>query len=264
MVVVKQFSCGWIACIGMALALNGCQKKEDVYVERSVGDLYNEAMDHMADNKFKKAVKSFDEVERQHPYSLWAAKSMLMSAYANFQLREYDKAIGSLESFIQLHPGHEDIAYAYYMIAMNYYDRISSIDHDQLMTQKAEKALGELTRRYPDTDYSKDARMKMALVRDHLAGKNLDVGRYYLKTSAPLAAVPRFRKVVEHYHDTAAIEEALYRLTECYIIVGLKEEALAAAAVLGHNYPASPWYKDAYDFVSKHAPELVTLEKPVS
>ena len=259
---MKQFSYRWIALIGVACLISGCQKKEDAYVERSVGDLYNEAMDHMDSNKFKKAVKSFDEVERQHPYSPWAAKAMLMSAYANFQLREYDKAIGSLESFIQLHPGHEDIAYAYYMISLNYYDRISAIDHDQLMTQKAEKALGELIRRYPDTNYAKDARMKMALVRDHLAGKNLDVGRYYLKTNAPLAAVPRFRKVVEHYHDTGAIEEALYRLTECYIIVGMKEEALASAAVLGHNYPASPWYKDAYHFIEKHAPELMNLEKP--
>ena len=262
MVVVRQFSYRWIALASVIILFTGCSKKEDAYVERTVGDLYGEAMDHMGENKFKKAVKSFDEVERQHPYSPWAAKAMLMSAYANFQLREYDKAIGSLESFIQLHPGHEDIAYAYYMIALNYYDRISPIDHDQLMTQKAEKALGELMRRYPDTPYAKDARLKMALVRDHLAGKNLDVGRYYLKTDAPLAAVPRFRKVVDQYHDTGAIEEALYRLTECYLILGMKEEALAAAAVLGHNYPGSLWYKDAYTFLNHHAPELLTLEKP--
>lgn len=246
--------------LGLALFFSGCQKKNDGYVERPVGLLYKEAMDAMVENKFKNAVKSFDEVERQHPYSPWAARAMLMSAYANFQLREHEQAIGTLESFIQLHPGHEDIAYAYYMVALNYYDRISPIGNDQSSTEKAERALNEVLHRYPETPYGKDAKTKLILVRDHLAGKQLDIGRYYLKSSAPLSAIPRFKRVVDKYQETQAIEEALYRLTECYLILGLKEEAKATAAVLGANYATSSWYKEAYNLVRRHAPELLTSD----
>jgi len=242
----------------------GCSKKDAPYVERSVNDLYNDAMDAMTANRFKDAVKHFDEVERQHPYSPWAAKAMLMSAYANFQVREYDKSVSSLESFIQLHPGHEDIAYAYYMVALNYYDQISTIDHDQRMTEKSERALDDVIRRFPESQYARDARLKMALARDHLAGKNLDVGRYYIKVGAVVAAIGRFNKIVQKFHDTSSIEEALYRLVECYIKIGLDDQALACASVLGHNYPGSKWYVEAYQFISQYAPHLLKATQPAN
>lgn len=243
--------------MAVVVSLGACSKKEAPYVERSVSDLYNDAMDAMVRNRFRDATQVFDEVERQHPYSPWAAKAMLMSAYANFQIREYDKSVSSLESFIQLHPGHEDVSYAYYLIALNYYDQISTIDHDQKMTEQSQKSLDSLIRRFPNSAYARDARLKMSLVRDHLAGKNLDIGRYYLRTGATLAAMNRFRKVVEKFHDTSAVEEALYRLVECYLIFGMLDQVLAAAGTLGHNYPGSEWYSEAYSLVMKHAPHLI-------
>ena len=248
----------FIAYILVVSALvSGCSKKDGLYIEKSVGELYNDAMDAMAENRFNDAVKHFDEVERQHPYSPWASKAMLMSAYANFQVREYDKSVNSLESFIQLHPGHEDIAYAYYMVALNYYDQISAIDHDQKMTEKSERALDDVIRRFPESQYARDSRLKMALARDHLAGKNLDVGRYYAKVGAVVAAIGRFNKIVQNFDNTSSIEEALYRLVECYLTIGLDDQAFACASVLGHNYPGSRWYSKAYQIITQHAPHLL-------
>ena len=256
-----SFAGFWVLGVGVILGLIGCQNKEPPYVEKGVNELYHEAMDALQIGAFKKASRTFDEVERQHPYSPWAAKSMLMSAYANFQLMEHDKAIGSLESFIQLHPGHENVDYAYYMIALNHYEQISAVDHDQHMTEQSQKSLDEVIRRFPTSVYSRDARLKMALVKDHLAGKNLDVGRFYLKAGQVLSAINRFRKVIEKYHDTASVEEALYRLVECYSILGIKDQVRRAAAVLGHNYPGSHWYKEAYDLSLTYFPDLAN--KPI-
>lgn len=219
----------------------------DTYVERPVGELYNEAVDQLEAGNYTAAAKAFDEVERQHPYSKWATKAQLMSAYAYYEDAKYDDAIVALDRFIQLHPGSSDVPYAYYLKALCYYEQISDVGRDQRMTRLANQALNEVITRFPNTEYARDARLKIDLTRDHLAGKEMEVGRYYLKAENYLAAINRFRKVVDEYQETTHVPEALYRLTEAYTLLGLKEEARKAAAVLGHNYPGSEWYDDAYD-----------------
>jgi outer membrane protein assembly factor BamD len=231
-----------IASFGLA----ACGEKEKPYVEREVNDLYNSAMDAMEQGDSKEAVRLFDEVERQHPYSVWATKAQLMSGFVQYMANKYDEAILALNRFIELHPGHRDVAYAQYLKALCYYEQISDVERDQQMTQRALESLQEVVRRYPQSQYARDARLKIDLTRDHLAGKEMEVGRYYLKRGNYLAAINRFRKVVDDYQVTSHVPEALHRLVEAYTALGLTEEARKAAAVLGHNYPGSEWYVDSY------------------
>lgn len=236
-----------VAAIGMAAALlAGCASDEEVYVERPVEELYNEALDKLQDNDFAGAAAGFDEVERQHPYSVWATRAQIMAAFTYYQGDLYDEAISAARRFVELHPGHRDAPYGYYLIAMSYYERISDVSRDQMMTALALRSLDEVVRRFPDTDYARDARLKIDLTRDHLAGKEMTVGRFYLRRGYYLAAIGRFRKVVEQYHTTSHAAEALHRLTEAYLAIGVPDEAQTAAAVLGHNYPGSPWYEYSY------------------
>ncbi|WP_439817373.1 outer membrane protein assembly factor BamD [Zavarzinia sp. CC-PAN008] len=232
------------------LALGACSSdssKEDLaYVERPVESLYNEAMDTLQRRNYTQAAKLFDEVERQHPYSAWATKAQLMSAYCYYQSNSYQDAILSAERFIQLHPGNKDAPYAYYLIAVSHYEQISDVGRDQRNTELALNALDELVRRYPDTQYARDARLKIDLTRDHLAGKEMEIGRYYLRQGQYLAAISRFKVVVDKYQTTSQVPEALHRLVEAYLALGVKDEAQSAAAVLGANYPGSPWYEDSY------------------
>ena len=240
----------------VSLIIYGCSKNKDLpYVERPPETIYAEGASLLKEGKIKKAAKTFEEVERQHPYSPMASKAMLMSIYAYFECREYDLAIASAENFIHLHPGNPDVSYAYYMIAMSLYDRISSVEYDQKQTENARIALTEVIRRFPESAYARDCRLKMALVRDHLAGKSVEVGRYYLKTHAYLSALNRFQEVVESYQDTIYIEEALYRLMVTYIALGIKDQALSTASVLGHSYPSSAWYKEAHKLITTHYPD---------
>ncbi|GAB3449792.1 outer membrane protein assembly factor BamD [Insolitispirillum peregrinum] len=233
--------------LGVAL-LAGCSgDKKEEYVERPVGDLYNEAMDRLQKEDYKEAAKSFDEVERQHPYSRWASKAQLMAAYAYYEDTKFDDAIIALDRFIQLHPGNADAPYAYYLKALCYYEQISDVGRDQKMTKLAMQSLEEVITRFPNTTYARDARLKIDLTRDHLAGKEMEVGRWYLRNKQYLAAINRFKVVVDGYQQTTHIPEALYRLVEAYTLVGLKGEARRIAAVLGHNYPGSRWYQDAYE-----------------
>lgn len=237
-----------VAVLGLGLALGACASDEpEDYVERPVGDLYNEAVDRLEQREYKDAARAFDEVERQHPYSKWATKAQLMSAFAYYQGGQYDDAIIGLDRFIQLHPGSPDVPYAYYLKALSFYEQISDVARDQKMTRLAQQALEEVITRFPNTEYARDARLKIDLTRDHLAGKEMTVGRYYLKRGQYLAAINRFRTVVDTYQQTTHVPEALYRLVEAYTMLGLKDEARKAAAVLGHNYPGSEWYEDAYD-----------------
>ena len=235
----------------LALAICACAADEDSerFVERPVQEIYNEALDALRAEDYVVAAQRFDDVERQHPYSVWAVKASLMAAFAHYQATSYDEAIPALDRFIQLHPGNADIAYAYYLRALCFYEQISDVVRDQLNTERAEAALNEVVRRFPDTPYARDARLKIDLTRDHLAGKEMDIGRYYLRLGHYLAAIQRFRRVVESYDTTSHIPEALHRLTEAYFALGLTEEATKAAAVLGHNYPGSPWYADSYALV---------------
>ncbi len=229
----------------MAVAACGSTEK-DTYVERPVETLYNTAMDDLLAERYDKAAKGFDEVERQHPYALWATKAQLMSAYSLYEAGKYDESILALDRFIQLHPGNRDVAYAYYMKALDYYVQITDVGRDQRTTEQALKALQEVVRRFPETKYGRDARLKIDLTRDHLAGKEMDIGRYYESQGTYLAAINRFRAVIDSYQTTTHVPEALHRLTECYMALGLAEEARKTAAVLGYNYPGSEWYRDSY------------------
>lgn len=244
---------GLLAIMGLVLALTGCEgigAKEVKYFERPVEEIYNTALQELQKGRYFQAAEQFDEVERQHPYSVWARRSMLMAAYSNYQINEYDKAILAAQRFISLHPGNRDVVYAYYIIAISYYEQISDIGRDQKITAEALRALSEVERRFPTSDYARDARLKINLTSDHLAGKEMEIGRYYLKQHEYLAAINRFRVVVEYFQTTTHVPEALHRLTECYVALGVIPEAQAAAAVLGHNYPGSDWYQDSYGLLT--------------
>jgi outer membrane protein assembly factor BamD len=240
----------------LPLALAGCSllgsKDEDpnIYVEAPVEKLYNDAMDAMLAERYEAAGRQFDEVERQHPYSVWATKAQLMSGYTLYLRDRFDDSIIAMERFIQLHPSSRDTPYAYYIKAISYYAQIADVTRDQSLTEKAMESLNEVVRRYPDTGYARDARVKIDLTRDHMAGKEMEIGRFYLRTEQYTAAINRFRRVVDQYQTTTHVPEALLRLTEVYLALGLKEEAQAAAAVLGHNYPGSDWYAESYGMVT--------------
>ena len=235
------------ATVGLVLALLvGCSPVEEPYVERPVEELYNEAMDSLLDEDFEAAVAGFAEVERQHPYSVWATRAQIMSAFVYYKGNRYDEAIAAAGRFIELHPGNRDAAYGYYLIAISYYEQISDVGRDQKTTELALRSLKEVVRRFPGSTYARDARLKIDLTLDHLAGKEMTVGRYYLRRGSPVAAVGRFRKVIELYQTTSHTPEALHRLTEAYLALGIPGEAQTAAAVLGHNYPGSQWYEYSY------------------
>ncbi|WP_092615203.1 outer membrane protein assembly factor BamD [Roseospirillum parvum] len=224
---------------------------EEEYVERPVEDLYNQAMDLLRAEEYGAAVTAFEEVERQHPYSTWATKAQLMAGFSAYQDRAYDDAVVSLDRFIQLHPGNPDIAYAYYLKALCFYEQISDVGRDQKMTSLALSSLNEVVGRFPDSKYARDARLKIDLANDHLAGKQMSIGRWYLRQDQYLAAINRFITVIRDYETTTHVPEALYRLSEAYTALGLEQEALRAAAVLGHNFPGDPWYQDAYRLVGE-------------
>lgn len=233
-----------VAC----LLLSACAGTPDEvpYVERPVEQIYNEAANALDSERHLLAAALFDEVERQHPYSQWAVRSKLMAAYAHYRARKYDDAIDTIDRFIALHPGNRDVAYAFYLKGLSYYEQISDVRRDQSSTEESLKSLQEVVRRFPTSPYARDAKLKIDLVRDHLAGKDMEVGRYYQITGNHMAAVLRFRRVVDVYQTTSHVPEALHRLTECYLSLGIIEEAQVAAAVLGHNYPGSEWYADTY------------------
>lgn len=208
--------------------------------------LYSDARAKVDSGEYKEAIKNFEEVERQHPSSSWATNAQVMSAYSSYEMEDYDSAISTLERFVKLYPDNESTPYAYYLIALCYYDQISDVGRDQKVTEQALTALREVVRRFPDSNYARDAKIKLDLTLDHLAGKEMQVGRYYLKRDDTLAAINRFRYVVENYQTTSHVPEALHRLVEAYLKLGVTEEAKRYAAVLGHNFPNSLWYRDSY------------------
>lgn len=214
--------------------------------EVSAEQLYAKALNTVNNGSAKLAATQFEDVERQHPYSTWARRSMLMSAYAHYERDSFDDAVNASKRFLALYPGHDDAPYAYYLIALSYYEQISDVGRDQAMTKKALKALDDLIRRYPYSDYSKDAEQKAVLARDHLAGKEMKIGRYYIDKKAYIAAINRFKVVVSKYQRTSHAPEALMRLSEAYLALGVTSEAQTAAAILGHNFPDTKWYDDAY------------------
>jgi outer membrane protein assembly factor BamD len=243
----------------LAIPLSGCGTgslwdkfvaKDDTFVDEPAEKLYNEGLFLMNDKKdMKAASKKFEEVDRQHPYSDWARKSTLMSAYAFYNAGDYDSCIGAATRYVTLHPGSPDAAYAQYLIAASHYDQIPDTSRDQGRTEKAIAALEEVIRKYPTSEYAVSAKAKLEGARDQLAGREMNVGRYYMQKHDFTAAINRFKIVVTQYQTTRHVEEALARLTEAYMAIGIVGEAQTAAAVLGHNFPDSPWYKDAYNLV---------------
>jgi outer membrane protein assembly factor BamD len=235
------------AVLAAALTAGACAKQASVeeFVETPAPTLYSEGMNLLDSGSYSDAAKRFEEVDRQHPYSEWAKKSLLMTSFAHFQAGAYDDSVGAAQRYLTLHPGSEDAPYAQYLIAQSHYRQISDIGRDQTQSRKALDAFNEVTRLYPESKYAQDAERRQAELLGHLAGKELEVGRYYLGRQNYLAAVNRFRTVVTDYQTTSHVEEALHRLTEAYYAMGVVSEAQTAAAILGYNYPDSPWYRDA-------------------
>jgi outer membrane protein assembly factor BamD len=234
----------------VGIGISGCSTTDETpYVERPVEELYNEGRVQLAEGRYEKAAAAFDEIERQHPYSEWAAQGQLMASYAYYLAQKYEKALTGLESFITLHPSHIDVAYAYYLRGLCYYEQIAAIQRDQKVTQMALDAFLELIKKHPHTKYARDARVKVELLRDRLAAREMEVGRYYQRIKAYPAAINRFKEVILNYQTTAHVEEALHRLVEIYLALGLNTEARKAAAILGHNFPGSAWYMDTYRLV---------------
>lgn len=239
-----------VSCLVLC-AVAACTSDDDTkkIVERPPEELYGTAASALDAGAYKDAITYFNEVERQHPYSPWATRGQLMAAYAHYLDLDYDEAIIALDHFIQLNPGYKDIAYAYYLRAISLYEQITDVKRDQQITEEAMAAMRDVIVRFPDTEYARDAQLKFDLTRDHLAGKEMDIGRYYQRRQQYTAAINRFRSVVESFQTTSHVPEALMRLTECYVALGVTDEAKAAAAVLGHNFPGSDWYEDAYTLV---------------
>jgi outer membrane protein assembly factor BamD len=249
-----------------AVALSGCSTlgiggggggggSETAYVARDVESLYAAAKERLDRGDLQIAAGLFDEVERQHPYSPWARRAQLMSAFTYYAQRDYVKSISSAQRFLSIHPGNRDAPYAYYLIAISYYEQISDVERDQAITRQALGALNEVVRRYPQSEYASDARLKMDLVNDHLAGKDMEVGRFYERTGQWLAAQLRFQNVVKNYQTTSHTPEALFRLTETSLALGLPDEALRYSAVLGANYPGTPWYERAFTLMRDNVPD---------
>jgi len=240
------------------LPVAGCAgnkpKTDTAYVARDVNTLYSEAKERLDRGRYEEAAVFFDEVERQHPYSVWARRAQLMSAFSYYMATKYTDAISSAQRFLTIHPGNKDAPYANYLIAMSYYQQIEDVTRDQKITQQASDSFNDLIRRYPASRYAADARLKLDLINDHLAGKEMEVGRFYQRQGNWLAASTRFREVVDKYQTTTHTPEALERLVETYLNLGLPEEAHKAAAVLGANYPGSKWYHRSYELIQRHAP----------
>jgi outer membrane protein assembly factor BamD len=239
----------------LAVSVGACSsfdffKKDDVAPDEPAERLYNEGL-FLLNQKGdpKQAAKKFEEVDRQHPYSEWARKSLIMASYSYYKAGDYDECVAGAQRYITLHPGSEDAAYAQYLIGASYYDEIPDITRDQARTEKALAALDEVVRKFPTSEYANSAKQKIEVARDQLAGKEMQIGRYYLRSKDYTGAINRFKVVITKYQTTREVEEALERLTEAYMALGITSEAQTAAVVLGHNFPDSEWYKRAYTLV---------------
>jgi outer membrane protein assembly factor BamD len=242
--------------LGDFSSLNFFKSGNDTPPDEPADKLYNEGLYYLnSEHDAKKAVEKFEEVDRQHPYSEWARKALLMSAYANYEAGNYEESITAAKRYITLHPGSPDAAYAEFLIASSYYNEIPDVTRDQTRTQKALASLEEVIRKYPTSEYAENAKQKIQVARDQLAGKEMEVGRYYLERKDYTGAINRFKVVVTRYQTTRHVEEALMRLTETYMALGIVSEAQTAAAVLGHNFPDSQWYKHAYTLVKSGGAE---------
>lgn len=242
--------------------LAACASKPEGELNGSIGKLYNDGMDDIAQKRYPDAVHNFDELDRQYPYSGWATRGQVMTAYAQLLAQNYDESLLVIEKFIKVHPGHPDLAYMYYLKGLNYYYEMTDVNRDQSATQEALSAFQEVVTRFPQSIYARDSALKITLCYDHLAGKEMAVGRFYMGQKMYLPAINRFRAVVLNYQTSTQTPEALFRLTEAYVALGVNDEATRAASILGYNYPASDWYKRAYNLLTKQklVPEGQTRE----
>jgi outer membrane protein assembly factor BamD len=249
---ITRSAAALIAC-ALVLPAAGCARNKDVtdtaYIARDVNTLYDLAKRRMDQGVYEESAKLFDEVERQHPYSVWARRAQLMSAFSYYLARKYPEAVSSARRFLTIHPGNKEAPYAHYLVAMSHYQQMEDVTRDQRITQQAADAFGELVRRYPESRYAADARVKLDLINDHLAGKEMEIGRFYQRSGNWLAAANRFRVVIDKYQTTSHTPEALHRLVESYLALGIPVEARKAAVVLGANYPDSVWYRRAYRLI---------------
>ena len=260
---IRLLTCSLLAI----LALQGCEtlssvapwtgKNEDLAakpdpVAKGPEELYNNGIDALNQKRYVAAVDQFDAVEQNFPYSSWAVNAQLMHGYAEYLQNNYTEAVGALDRYIQLHPSSPNVAYAYYLRGLCYYEQIADIQRDQKGTEQAMAAMQEVVNRFPDSAYARDARLKIDLCRDHLAGKEMEIGRWYEGQKVYAGAITRFQRVIDDYQTTNHAPEALYRLTEIYMLLGMTEQAQRTAAVLGYNYPGSPWYTDAYSALAEH------------
>ncbi|PCI51527.1 MAG: outer membrane protein assembly factor BamD [Alphaproteobacteria bacterium] len=233
--------------------LTGCSGTDRLkYKESDVTELYDNALRYLNRGQYKFSAVAFDEVERQHPYSSWARRSQLMSAYSYYKANKLEESILAAERFVSLHPGNKDAAYAFYLIGICHYLQIADVRRDQKETELALAALSTVVRRFPFSEYATDAKMKIDLTRDHLAGKEMKIGRFYQQKDEYFAAIGRFTNVIRKYQTTSHVPEALHRLTEVYVELGILPEAYKTAAVLGANYPESEWYQFSYDLMQKY------------
>ena len=244
-----------VLVLSAAVGVSGCSSfgfgkkapKQDLsYQERPVELLYATGAQKLDRGQWNDATQYFDEVERQHPYSEWSRRSILMTAYARYQNNQYDDAVEAADRFISLYPGNPSTPYAYYLKAQCWFEQIDDVGRDQGYTEQALAALNEVVKRYPNTSYAVDSRLKIDMVNDQLAGKEMTVGRWYLRQNQPIAAVGRFKTVVDRFQTTSHTPEALYRMVEANLTLGLPDEAKKDGAVLGFNFPGDPWYADAY------------------
>ncbi|MEO7277191.1 MAG: outer membrane protein assembly factor BamD [Sphingomicrobium sp.] len=233
------------ATVTLSACSTGSKGKDAAYIARDVNTLYAAAQQTLQSGNYEQAAKLFDEVERQHPYSVWARRAQLMSAFSYYLAHKYNDSISSARRFVTIHPGNAEAPYAQYLIAMSYYEQINDVTREQSTTQQAADAFGELIRRYPDTRYAGDARLKLDLIKDHLGGKDMEIGRFYQRSGQWLAATYRFRNVIDNFQTSSHTPEALERLVECNLALGLPDEARRAAAVLGRNYPGTYWYRQS-------------------
>ena len=259
-----------LACVVLALAAAGCAgkskgpKQDLAYEERPVELLYSTGAQKLDQRQWSDASRYFDEVERQHPYSEWARRAVLMEAYAAYQANNYEDAISAADRFISLYPGNPSTPYAYYLKAQCWFEQIVDVGRDQATSEQALAALEEVRKRYPTSEYAVDAKLKIDLVHDQLAGKEMTVGRWYLRNNQPLAAMSRFRTVIDRFQTTSHTPEALYRLVEANLTQGLRDEAKRDGAVLGYNFPGDRWYGEAYALLTNRGlkPAVAPRLKP--
>lgn len=247
------------------LSLSACSSNDKAgqQIEEDVDTLYNKAANALDQKEYAQATRYFEEVERQHPYSKWATQAQLMAAYAYYEDARYDEAVIALDRFIELHPGNKDIDYAYYLKALCFYEQISDVRRDQMFTAEAMKSLETLIRRFPDSKYARDASLKRDLTLDHLAGKEMEIGRYYLNRGHVNAAINRFQEVIEKYQTTTHTAEALHRLVEAYMTLGLTQEATQVASVLGYNYPGSKWYERSFQLLDEKSRQEILANRGI-